>query len=109
MAPHGSRIFAEQYFPGAIQIVDLYHARQHLWESDTPRGAGGWVEATRSQDLTCWPGGSGQLTPAAAAAFKYRWTVLWAIRQLRPICCCLSPRGLMPPTVFIHPKIAIQQ
>jgi hypothetical protein len=23
---------AEQCFPGAIQIVDLYHARQHLWE-----------------------------------------------------------------------------
>ena len=23
---------AEQYFPGAVQIVDLYHARQHLWE-----------------------------------------------------------------------------
>jgi hypothetical protein len=23
---------AEPYFPGAIQIVDLYHARQHLWE-----------------------------------------------------------------------------
>jgi hypothetical protein len=23
---------AEQYFPGAIQIVDLFHARQHLWE-----------------------------------------------------------------------------
>jgi len=23
---------AELYFPGAIQIVDLYHARQHLWE-----------------------------------------------------------------------------
>jgi hypothetical protein len=22
----------EQYFPGAVQIVDLYHARQHLWE-----------------------------------------------------------------------------
>lgn len=22
---------AEQHFPGAIQIVDLYHARQHLW------------------------------------------------------------------------------
>jgi hypothetical protein len=21
-----------QHFPGAIQIVDLYHARQHLWE-----------------------------------------------------------------------------
>jgi len=23
---------ANQHFPGAIQIVDLYHARQHLWE-----------------------------------------------------------------------------
>src|SRR5262249_3685393 len=23
---------ADQYFPGAIQIVDLYHARQHLWQ-----------------------------------------------------------------------------
>lgn len=23
---------AEQHFPGAIQIVDLFHARQHLWE-----------------------------------------------------------------------------
>jgi hypothetical protein len=23
---------AEQHFPGAIQIIDLYHARQHLWE-----------------------------------------------------------------------------
>jgi hypothetical protein len=23
---------AEPYFPGAVQIVDLYHARQHLWE-----------------------------------------------------------------------------
>jgi len=23
---------AEQHFPGAVQIVDLYHPRQHLWE-----------------------------------------------------------------------------
>ena len=23
---------ADPYFPGAIQIVDLFHARQHLWE-----------------------------------------------------------------------------
>src|SRR5207245_3893306 len=23
---------AEQHFPGALGIVDLYHARQHLWE-----------------------------------------------------------------------------
>ena len=25
------RTLAQQHFPGAIQIVDLYHARQHLW------------------------------------------------------------------------------
>jgi hypothetical protein len=24
---------ADQHFPGAIQIVDLYHARQHLWDA----------------------------------------------------------------------------
>src|SRR4051794_41049123 len=23
---------ADPYFPGAIQVVDVYHARQHLWE-----------------------------------------------------------------------------
>jgi hypothetical protein len=23
---------ADQHFPGAVQIVDLYHARQHVWE-----------------------------------------------------------------------------
>ena len=23
---------AKQHFPGAVQIVDLYHARQHLWD-----------------------------------------------------------------------------
>jgi hypothetical protein len=23
---------SEQHFPGAVEIVDLYHARQHLWE-----------------------------------------------------------------------------
>jgi hypothetical protein len=23
---------AEQHFPGALQIVDLYHAREHLWD-----------------------------------------------------------------------------
>jgi hypothetical protein len=26
------RNLSETHFPGAIQIVDLYHARQHLWE-----------------------------------------------------------------------------
>ena len=30
--PSGSGILPTQHFPGAVQIVDLYHARQHLWE-----------------------------------------------------------------------------
>jgi hypothetical protein len=28
---------ADQHFPSAIQIVDLYHARQHLWELSSKR------------------------------------------------------------------------
>ena len=31
---------AEQHFPGAIQIVDLYHARQHLWDLSAKLFAG---------------------------------------------------------------------
>lgn len=31
---------ADQHFPGAIQIVDLYHARQHLWELSAKLFAG---------------------------------------------------------------------
>ena len=32
--PQGQWIWnlADQHFPGAIQIVDLYHAREHLWK-----------------------------------------------------------------------------
>src|SRR5262249_10937421 len=32
---HGAEVIlsiAKEHFPGAIQIVDLYHARQHLWD-----------------------------------------------------------------------------
>jgi hypothetical protein len=31
---------AHEYFPGAIEIVDLYHARQHLWELASKRYPG---------------------------------------------------------------------
>jgi len=40
---------ADQHFPGAIQIVDLYHARQHLWElsaklfTDDPQARKRWM------------------------------------------------------------------
>jgi hypothetical protein len=27
---------ADEHFPGAVQIVDLFHAREHLWESARP-------------------------------------------------------------------------
>jgi len=30
-----------EHFPGAIQIVDLYHARQHLWEVGLPAVSAG--------------------------------------------------------------------
>jgi hypothetical protein len=42
---------AEQHFPGAIQIVDLYHARQHLWTlarklyPNDPRSQKSWIKA----------------------------------------------------------------
>ena len=40
---------ADQHFPGAIQIVDLYHARQHLWDlsaklfSNDNKGRKRWI------------------------------------------------------------------
>jgi hypothetical protein len=44
---------ADQHFPGAIQIVNLYHARQHLWEfsaqlfpADHQRRKVGWHTAS---------------------------------------------------------------
>ncbi len=46
---------AHQYFPGAIEIVDLFHAREHLWElaaelypSDESRRHG-WVRRMRKK------------------------------------------------------------
>ena len=35
MALSGSGISPISTFPGAVQIVDLYHARQHLWDLAT--------------------------------------------------------------------------
>ena len=32
MAPNGCGIWPTSTFPGAVQIVDLYHARQRLWD-----------------------------------------------------------------------------
>jgi hypothetical protein len=42
---------AEQHFPGAVQIVDLYHARQHLWtvarrlHPNDERSQKSWIKA----------------------------------------------------------------
>ena len=42
---------ADQHFPGALQIVDLYHARQHLWElahtlhPNDPVNQKAWIKA----------------------------------------------------------------
>jgi hypothetical protein len=46
---------AHQYFPGAVGIVDLYHARQHLWElagqlfASDPAARSNWVGKLQSQ------------------------------------------------------------
>ena len=42
---------ADQHFPGAIQIVDLYHARQHLWELSAKLFSGD--EQTRKRWTAC--------------------------------------------------------
>jgi hypothetical protein len=48
---------AAEHFPGAIQIVDLYHARQHLWELARrlyPEDAGkqkGWMKVHQKRLL----------------------------------------------------------
>jgi hypothetical protein len=40
---------AQQHFPGAVQIVDLYHARQHLWDvvrllhPNDPKRQNAWI------------------------------------------------------------------
>ena len=51
---------ANQHFPGAVQIVDLYHARQHLWELSAKlfphdeRGRKRWTAAHASWTFARW-------------------------------------------------------
>jgi len=46
---------SHQYFPGAVEIVDLYHARQHLWElagqlfAGDPEAKLGWASKLQQQ------------------------------------------------------------
>jgi hypothetical protein len=48
---------AEQHFPGAVQIVDLYHARQHLWDlarklrPNNEAGQKAWMKAHQKRML----------------------------------------------------------
>src|SRR5262249_54792463 len=48
---------ADQHFPGAVQIVDLYHARQHLWDlarrlyPNDPAGQQAWMKAHQKRLL----------------------------------------------------------
>jgi hypothetical protein len=51
------RNLADQHFPGAVQIVDLYHARQHLWElarklyPNHPAGQKDWMKVHQKRLL----------------------------------------------------------
>ncbi|HLG99605.1 MAG TPA: ISKra4 family transposase [Bryobacteraceae bacterium] len=48
---------ADQHFPGAVQIVDLYHARQHLWNlarklyPNDPAGQQAWMKVHQKRLL----------------------------------------------------------
>ena len=48
---------ADQHFPGSVQIVDLYHARQHLWElarrlyPNDPAGQNAWMKVHQKRLL----------------------------------------------------------
>lgn len=48
---------ADQHFPGSVQIVDLYHARQHLWElarrlyPNDPAGQNAWMKIHQNRLL----------------------------------------------------------
>ncbi|HEY6850894.1 MAG TPA: ISKra4 family transposase [Terracidiphilus sp.] len=48
---------ADLHFPGAVQIVDLYHARQHLWElahklhPNDPAGQKAWMKVHQKRLL----------------------------------------------------------
>ena len=48
---------ADQHFPGAVQIVDLYHARQHLWDlarrlyPNDPTGQNAWMKVHQKRLL----------------------------------------------------------
>jgi hypothetical protein len=48
---------ADLHFPGAVQIVDLYHARQHLWDlarklhSNDPSGQKAWMKVHQKRLL----------------------------------------------------------
>jgi hypothetical protein len=48
---------ANQHFPGAVQIVDLYHARQHLWDlarrlhPNDPANQKAWMKAHQKRLL----------------------------------------------------------
>jgi hypothetical protein len=47
---------ADQHFPGSVPIVDLYHARQHLWDlarrldPNDPAGQNAWMKVHQK----CW-------------------------------------------------------
>jgi len=117
---------AHQYFPGAIEIVDLFHAREHLWElaskldPSDKRRRHGWVRRmckkrdagrieqlvaslraieTDDADVSASSGAGGGLLRAQCRADE-----VWRISATRFICRLGSDRGRLSHTDCISIK-----
>lgn len=75
---------ANEHFPGAIQIMDLYHAREHLGE------LGQLVYGPASPAAKAWAAACGQGTPAARTSTRARSS------RWRPPSGACAPGGAKP-------------
>lgn len=73
---------ADQHFPGALQVVDLYHAREHLWK------VAAWLHPNHPAAKTLWMTpmkdrlDEGQIEPGVARLREIAAAYIVALR-----CC----------------------
>jgi hypothetical protein len=77
---------ADREFPGAIQIVDLYHAREHLWV------LAGKLLPTDHRQRKRWVTGLQKKLDAGKSSLWSASCVLFPLPQPTPPNCCVSRR-----------------